>query len=194
MAAVRESAKDYLFSLGDDPGIDAATIAISNWLMDAQAYSASRDGGAASHFSLIDGWASSYPETTGYIIPTLISTFRRTGNAGLRECAHAMAKWLLSIQLADGSFQGGNIDAHPIRPTVFNTGQILLGLISAQREFGDEFRLSAMAAADWLLRIQDPDGAWRGYRSPFTSDGPKAYETHVAWALVEADRLFPNRG
>ena len=48
--------------------IDEATM----WLGRAQDFSASRDGGVARDFSLLSGWATSYPETTGYIVPTML--------------------------------------------------------------------------------------------------------------------------
>ena len=55
-----------------------------------------------------------YPEVTGYYIPTLLRW-------GYRELAVAYAKWLLSIQKADGSWY----DAGNQSPYVFDSGQIL---------------------------------------------------------------------
>ena len=54
----------------DDPGIDAVIEEGMAWLARAQDCSTSADGGVARHYSLLDGWSTSYPETTGYIIPT----------------------------------------------------------------------------------------------------------------------------
>jgi uncharacterized protein YyaL (SSP411 family) len=48
-------------------------------------------------------------------------------------------------------------------------------------------------AADWLVATQDPDGCWRAYPTPFAHRGEKAYETHVAWGLLEAARLEPKK-
>lgn len=47
----------------------------------AQAQSKFKDGGAARDYSLIKGWASSYPETSGYIVPALIKYARRINDA-----------------------------------------------------------------------------------------------------------------
>jgi hypothetical protein len=44
-----------------------------------------------------------------------------------------------------------------------------------------------------LVETQDPDGCWRKYPTPFAQPGEKAYETHVAWGLLEAARLEPDR-
>jgi hypothetical protein len=104
-----------------------------------------------------------------------------------------MSDWLVSIQLPDGGFQGGRIDSRPVVPVTFNTGQILLGLAAAHRQF-DGYAEPLQRAADWLVRTQDPDGCWRRHPSPFALPGEKVYETHVAWALLEADRLVQGRG
>jgi hypothetical protein len=79
-------------------------------------------------------------------------------------------------------------------PSVFNTGQILLGLSAGVRVFGDRYRPAMRAAADWLVARQDPDGAWRRHQTPFAAPGEKVYHTHVGWGLVEAAHLEPDRG
>ena len=70
--AKREAVRDWLGVHGNDPGVEIATRESINWICRAQDCSKSKDGGVARHFSLINGWSSSYPETTGYIIPTMI--------------------------------------------------------------------------------------------------------------------------
>jgi hypothetical protein len=191
--ARHEYFKDNLGILESDPGPDVAIDRGVAWLGLAQDESASRDGGVAEFYSLINGWGASYPETTGYIIPTLIAHAQRTGDPTVLDRARRMLDWLVSIQFPDGSFQGGNVNARPRCPTVFNTGQILLGLASGVREFGDAYRQAMRKAADWLVRTQEPDGCWRKFISPFVVPGPKTYHTHVAWGLLEAARIDPNQ-
>jgi hypothetical protein len=53
------------------------------WIGRAQDHSRSADGGVARHFCLLSGWGPSYPETTGYIIPTLIREGRIRGDINL---------------------------------------------------------------------------------------------------------------
>ena len=43
----------------------------AGWLKEAQ--DTQSDGGFSGRFNIKTGWSSSYPETTGYIIPTLIA-------------------------------------------------------------------------------------------------------------------------
>ncbi len=161
------------------------------WIGRAQDNSASNDGGVARDFSLLTGWNSSYPETTGYIIPTLINYAKLKNDETTLLRAKRMLNWLVSIQFPDGGFQGSVIGAAPEIPVTFNTGQILLGLASGTEEFGDEYREPMRRAANWLVRTQDDDGCWRKHRSPFTDPTDKAYETHVSWGLFEAARLEP---
>jgi hypothetical protein len=182
---------DLRGALGADPGIEPAVDSAVAWLCRAQDCSRSHDGGVARHFSLLDGWGTSYPETTGYIIPTVLDCAADRADAQLRARARTMLDWLVSIQFPDGGFQAGTIDATPVVPTIFNTGQILLGLARGVREWGEQYRPSMRRAADWLVATQDPDGCWRSFQSPFAAAGEKTYYTHVAWGLLEAARLEP---
>lgn len=177
-----------------DIAIDRAVDEAMAWLGRSQDCSPSHDGGAARDYSLVGGWATSYPETSGYIVPTMIAYADLRGDAAMRARARRMLDWLVSIQFPDGGFQGGRIDAVPRVPVTFNTGQILLGLAAGAAAFGEAYRAPMRLAADWLVRTQDPDGAWRKHPTPFAEPGEKAYETHVAWGLLEAARIDPDRG
>ena len=194
LAAKLEDLKDRGGLPTSDPGIDEAIEAATVWLARAQDQSPTKDGGVAHSFSLVDGWASSYPETTGYIVPTLLALADLTGDEGLRQRARRMLDWLLAIQLEDGSFQGGRVDADVVVPVTFNTGQILLGLAEGAKAFGEPYRDGMQRAADWLVATQDEDGCWRKHPTPFAEPGEKAYETHVAWGLYEAARVDSARG
>jgi len=176
-----------------DPGIEATVAAALGWLRQAQDHSATHDGGVARHYSLVSGWSASYPETSGYIVPTLIGQARLRNDPGLRERARRVLDWLVSIQFPDGGFQGGMIGQEPRVPVTFNTGQILLGLAAGVAEFGDAYRPAMTKAADWLAATQDDDGCWRRFPTPFARADDKSYETHVAWGLLEAARLDPSR-
>lgn len=184
-----EAVYDSIAGLREDPGPEAATEAGLQWLLRAQLKSRSQDGGVSRHFSLIDGWTDSYPETTGYIVPTLIEISRRRRESHYAEIGRRMTDWLLTLQRPDGGFPGGTVREHPQVPVTFNTGQILFGLASAVGYFGDRYREPMARAADWLARTSDADGAWRRFASPFTAPGDKVYETHVAWALLVAAKV-----
>ncbi len=192
--ARQEASADHAGQLHADPGPQVVVRACLDWLCRAQDRSASNDGGVARDFSLVTGWATSYPETTGYIAPTMLDCARRLGDDDLRVRGRRMLDWMVGIQYPEGGFQGGKIDAQPRVPVTFNTGQILLGLAAGVEEFGEPYVAPMNKAAAWLRDTLDADGCWRRYATPFAAPGEKAYETHVSWGLFEAARLAPGQG
>ncbi len=177
-----------------DCGPTQAVDLAAQWIARAQDRSTSSDGGIARHFSLNTRWSPSYPETTGYIVPTFIRLSALRDNSDYADRARQMLDWLVSIQLNEGAFQGGMIGVPPV-PVTFNTGQILLGLAAGVARFGNGSYETAMhKAASWLRDTLDDDGCWRRFDSPYTVPGEKAYETHVSWGLLEAERISPGQG
>lgn len=127
-------------------------------------------------------WAAAYPETTGYIIPTMLAYARRYDDADAHRRALVMARWLARVQLPDGGFCAGLVDSGA-PAAVFNTGMALLGLVSALQSGDDAvLRTAAHAAGRWLTERQQPDGSWVE-TSIYTARRPLAYHVMVAWAL-----------
>lgn len=193
-AAQTELDRDQKGISAIDPGPAAVIAASTEWLCRAQDQSASHDDGVARDFSLQKGWATSYPETTGYIIPTMLDLARHYQRDDLARRGQRMLDWFVAIQFPDGGFQGGKIDSLPKVPVTFNTGQILLGLAAGVKQFGDPYRDAMNRAAAWLRDSLDDDGCWRKHPTPFAAPGEKAYETHVSWGLFEAARMSPGQG
>ena len=152
----------------------------AQWLLRAQG--ATAEDGMSGGYSFEDGWIPAYPETTGYVIPTLLAYSAYADKPLYRERALAMATWELSVQLESGGFPGHFVDqSHP--PVVFNTGQVIFGLLAAHEATRDSAYLDAARRAGlWLSSIQDSDGAWR--RSDYLGL-VHSYNTRTAWALVE---------
>jgi uncharacterized protein YyaL (SSP411 family) len=164
--------------------------AAAEWLMRAQ--DATGCGGVSAYYDATKRqWAGAYPETTGYIIPTFLRYAEFSGQPEYRERAIRMAEWETAIQLPEGGVRAGTMDATQIAPTIFNTGQVLFGWLSAWQQTQDaRLHDSAMRAADWLVAAQDPDGAWRRYASPFAAHGLNTYNTRVAFALARASQVL----
>ncbi|NKB70548.1 MAG: hypothetical protein GKR89_26050 [Candidatus Latescibacteria bacterium] len=149
-----------------------------DWLLRAQDISG--DGVSAGYF-FRRGWAPPYPETSGYIIPTLLRAAALPGRTDLIERAQRIGQWEIELQLPSGAVRGG-IGRKP-HPIVFNTGQVILGWLALYRHFHqDHFLAAATRAADWLLEIQDADGKWSAHTF---MNRPRAYHSRVAWPLLE---------
>lgn len=150
--------------------------------------------GSSAGYSVTNGWRPAYPETTGYIIPTLYRYFHYSADERFRQLAIDLAAWESRIQMACGAVQGGyhgrdpfGVFTRPDVPVVFNTGMVILGWAAAWREErSDRARRSLQRGADWLLSVQEPDGSWLKGRSEATSAARYTYYTMVAWALAEA--------
>ena len=124
-----------------------------------------------------------YAETTGYLIPTMFDYYRLTGGEVYRERAIGMSDWELTVQLPDGGFPGGHHAGSSSPPVVFNTGQVIQGLVRAYRETSDQkYQVAARKAGDWLAKIQEPDGSWLRFTYRNTVH---TYHTRVAWPLYE---------
>ncbi len=162
--------------------------AAAEWLARAQDATPD-DGVSAGYFPCErkagDGWLPSYPETTGYTIPTLLEYAERYGADQMRQRAIRMALWETEVQMDSGAVQAGVLCAKgEQKPAVFNTGMVLQGYIAAMRVSPDErIRKSAQKAADFLLSDQGEDGHFRTHGPSVQYERVKTYNCLCAWPL-----------
>ena len=136
------------------------------------------------------GWVSAYPETTGYIVPTMLRYADFRDDADCLERARRMVDWEVSIQLPDGGFQGGTYGSQPVASSTFVTGQVLFGLVAGYQRFGDEWmRTAAIRAGDWLVSCLDDTGRFVRGHSLFAAPGAKVYEVRTGLAMAELGDL-----
>lgn len=156
-----------------------------DWLLAANANVPQRLGFSLGYFADEDRWQSAYIETTGYIIPTLLRV-AETGAHRSDEITNAVtrsAEWLTNVQFRDGSY--GN-PSHYV-PTVFDTGQVLFGLVAAHKRLGgDSYLDAAVRAGNWLCKVQDANGAWT--QGAYGGEA-RSYYSEVSWALLLLWRL-----
>lgn len=147
-------------------------------------------GGSAAYYSLLTSWSKAYPETTGYLIPTLIDYAELTGEPQWRDLAGDFGKWLLSVQMNNGAWTAGLHPTRDSRPSVFNTAQILLGITRLYREYEESrWAESADRAVRWLVSKTDDTGLWlSGHYNGFNP----TYYTRAVWPLLDAAILFQN--
>lgn len=168
--------------------LDRHARAAEAWLCRAQ--DACAGGGVSYGYALRGGWRAPYAETSGYIAATFFRLARqRDPSYGVR--ARRILDWLLSVQNADGSFANPRYGPQGI---VFDTAQVLFGLVRGFEETGDARLLeAARRAGQWLVGIADTDLRWTRNEHLGT---PHVYNTRSAWALLclngidfRADRL-----
>ena len=189
--ALAQGWREWLRGYPTEAAHESHLVAAIEWLVRAQ--DATPEAGISRGYSLVrhshygrQGWQPSYPETTGYIIPTLYAAARRLGHPELAVRAERAARWEIEIQLPTGAVRGGAI-GEPESPAVFNTGQVLLGWLAAFEETAHSgFADAARRAARYLVATLDPDGHWRSDNSRFARAGSTLYNTRTAWALAEA--------
>lgn len=161
----------------------AALQGAIDYLIRAQAVGNDRGMGS---YHLVKGWGASYPETTGYAIPTLLQAGRWLQQQRPLDAAHAAAEWLLSIQRADGGWQGGRVGEE--RPSiVFNTAQVVRGLLAMHASSGaDRYLQAAVRAGQWITSVQEDDGTWRTHNFLGTA---RVYDSYVDAPLLQLHAL-----
>lgn len=138
--------------------------------------------GSSHSWSPLFGWAKAYPETTGYLIETLLDYAEIKQDDSLRDLAFRCSNWLVSIQLPSGAFPA--LLAENREPSIFNTAQILFGLARTENKKPLEL------ANDWLISALESDYSWRkhAYVLGFTP----SYYTRAVWGVLKANQVLQN--
>lgn len=131
------------------------------------------------------GKKKGYPEVTGYYIPTLIRW-------GYRDIAIRYADWLIGIQKPDGSWY----DTDNVSPYIFDTAQILKGLIAIREIYNEKNKINSaiVMGTDWILscmteegRLVTPDMTCWGDDSSTCSE---LIHMYCLSPIAEAGRIF----
>lgn len=180
---------------GIEGEIDQRLEAAVSWIL--RATDATPDTGVSLGFFPLapeENWKPSYPETTGYIITSLLKYAADFDRSDIREAALKMADWEIDVQMASGAVQGGPICA-PEKQTAaaFNTGMVLDGWCSAYEQSNEDKYLKALEkAALFLMNDLDKEGYFKTNGS-FVSQGEfKTYTCLCAWAMYRAGLLLNN--
>ncbi|MBS0171437.1 MAG: hypothetical protein JSR62_13880 [Nitrospira sp.] len=175
----------YALGRVQDPGTDAQHLAATvGWLRLAQ--DVTHCGGVSAVYRWCEGWDVPYPETSGYIIGTFLACRDHFGDETFLQRARRIGDWEIALQAPSGG-----IFSRPGSPDtrVFNTGQVMLGwgaLFDVTQE--ERYLDAACRAADYLLALQEGDGAW--HRDTYC--GPRTYHARTDWALLKIGCLSGN--
>jgi len=134
------------------------------------------------------GWKPSYPETTGYIITSLLTFAERFDDTDARDAALRMSAWEIAVQMPSGAVQGGPVcPPDEQTPAAFNTGMVLDGWCSSYSVRQDaDVLAAARRAADFLVNDLDEDGYFRTNGAFVSSGEIKTYTCLCAWAIYRA--------
>ena len=158
--------------------------AATAWLIRAQ--DAGDDRGVSYGAELGKNFLPSYPETTGYIIPTFLNLADYRRDSQYLRRAIEMGDWEISIQMPSGAVMAGRVNKQDPQPAIFNTGQVLLGWSALLKKTKEErFRRAGIRAADWMLSNQEPDGNWIRGNSPYANPNATLYNVKAAWGVAE---------
>jgi hypothetical protein len=139
--------------------------------------------GSSLGYHLLRGWLPAFPETTGYVIGTLLDHAARSHDESLVERARELGEWEVEVQNADGGVMQGALRSPPGRSIAFNTGMVVFGWLDLHAELEtDLFLAAAVRAGSWLEETQRPDGTWQGDHEHHGI--PHVYDARVAWALL----------
>lgn len=153
----------------------------ANWLCRAQDWGEDRGVSYGTQFG--QGFMKSYPETTGYIIPTFIRLSEFYDDTSYLRRAVEMGDWEIEIQLPSGAVMAGMVNDSP-SPAIFNTGQVILGWCNLYKKTGERrFLEAAIKAGAWLLQMQEPDGTWIKGNSREARADTTLYNVRSAWGL-----------
>jgi len=155
---------------------------VLNWLQ--KSIDCNNGNGSSAFFSRYrhpwSGWSPAYPETTGYLIPTLFDFATHLNEGKWRDYALKCADWLLRVQRPSGGFPS-NYEDNP-NLSVFNTAQILLGLLRTYEETNQSVYAKACKRAyEWLLSGLE-EGIWKEHN--YVTDYVPAYYTRVTWPML----------
>ncbi|PIR12978.1 hypothetical protein COV49_03680 [Candidatus Falkowbacteria bacterium CG11_big_fil_rev_8_21_14_0_20_39_10] len=169
-----------------------------DWIKKAQ--DATADSGVSRGYSLVDngknnssGWQPSYPETTGYIIPTIVRAGKVLNDEDLLRRARLMADWEMSIMHSDGAVNGGNISVKPNK-SVFDTGQVIRGLIAIYEETKDNKYLeAAIKSSEWILKNEyNMEGRWIDNNASCVNANTTTYNVYAIAPIVKLGVIANN--
>lgn len=142
--------------------------------------------GSSAYRTSFGTWGPAYPETTGYLLPTLIKASQTLDVNQWQDLALSQIQYFEKIQLSHGAFP---VNQNELAPNVFDTSQILLGMVKASRLSNtDVFKSLIEKSYFWLQSQINEEGQFLKYNL-YEGYNP-AYYSRIVWALLEAEKYL----
>lgn len=176
---------DRFETIGKTISIEESLAQTFQWIKET--FDANQDGGSSAYYKFSSGWKGSYPETTGYLIPTIYDYAILKNSDEWKHIARRAADWLLEIQADEGGWQGLQI-GEKCDLRIFNSGMILDGLVAAYRiEKDEKYLIGAKKGAEWILSKLDDSG----FFSENNIVGGGSFDSLVCACLLMVVQLLP---
>ncbi len=159
------------------------------------------DGGSAAKYSMVTHkFTGGYPMATANWVPVLSrihqyypDIYTKVFGSGLIE--KELVNWVLRTQRRDGTFPAGYGDYMNQPPKVFNNGMIMHGLLDYYNVSGDKELVDAcMKSAEWLMKVQSPDGSWRQFTVHQLSSNTVSAAALLRLADITGDNSYRSAG
>lgn len=181
---------DIVQSLGGSEKLLGVYKSALTWI--SNSFKANNNLGSSGKSNVLGQFDKPYPETTGYLIPTLIDASKILDKKDYLQLALKQLDFFDSIQNSDGSFQQ-SIDNK--KPIVFDTAQILIGFISLHQSGTVNLLDKINDIRTWLYSRLDENGLFKS--DHYFENYYPSYYSRVIWPMLLADQVldipFPDK-
>jgi len=175
--------QEIIEQLGGKEYLQRAIVDSTKWI--EESFEINQNRGSSGSRSLFGKWSDTYPETTGYLLSTIINSKVLTREQRM-TIASSQYFYFKERQNNDGSFFRSDHDTEPV---VFDTAQILLGLMSLLPMVATSKELYEMCqnAYAWLVKQLDDQGYFKNYN--YVEDYNPSYYARVAWPILQWEMI-----
>lgn len=159
------------------------------------------DGGGAAKYSMMSHQlTAAYPMSTANWGPVLTRIKQYypeiyKQEIDVPELTRELANWVLRTQRRDGTFPASYGDYMNQAPRVFNNGMIIHSLLDYHNARGGSDLMDAcINSADWLLKVQSPDGSWRQFTFHQLSSNTLTGAALIRLGAITGEKKYQDAG
>lgn len=170
--------------LGGKKVINEHIVSCLSWLKES--FSINNNLGSCMYQSISGRWSGPYPETTGYILPTLLNASKHLKDKELFNLAVSQVEYFSKLQQPSGAFlskpQSGDI-------FFFDVSQITLGLVLLAKHMkSDRCDEMILKSYNWMIQQINDSGAI--VKHNYHKDYSPSYYSRSVWSLLETERYL----
>jgi|GEM_PF-1409949 len=179
---------DIIKELGGKEKIKTSLEANLSWIY--KSFKVNKHLGSSGSRNVLGKWSPPYPETTGYLLPTLLNAAPYYQQENLISLSKLQLKFFEGIKTIDGAYCQNMAEAEPI---VFDVAQILLGFIALvpYMEKSTPLLEEIEITRQWLRDILNEKGEFIAFN--YVKDFQPAYYSRIAWPLAAAEIIIDSK-